>query len=108
MPLTLAPDDVVATHEQAAGNEREPLLVLEPLRAFLHDQGLEAPADLSAEPVGEGHSNVTFALSTGVVLRRPPRGTAAAQRARRAPGGAPAVGPGTHRRAHPPDPGGVR
>jgi aminoglycoside phosphotransferase (APT) family kinase protein len=74
MPLTLAPDDVVATHEQAAGNEREPLLVLEPLRAFLHDQGLEAPADLSADPVGEGHSNVTFALSTGVVLRRPPRG----------------------------------
>ena len=25
-------------------------------------------------PVGEGHSNVTFVLSTGVVLRRPPRG----------------------------------
>ena len=25
-------------------------------------------------PIGEGHSNVTFGLSTGVVLRRPPRG----------------------------------
>jgi aminoglycoside phosphotransferase (APT) family kinase protein len=29
---------------------------------------------LTAEPIGDGHSNVTFALSTGVVLRRPPRG----------------------------------
>jgi aminoglycoside phosphotransferase (APT) family kinase protein len=29
---------------------------------------------LSAVPVGDGHSNVTFALSTEVVLRRPPRG----------------------------------
>jgi aminoglycoside phosphotransferase (APT) family kinase protein len=74
MPLTLAPDDIVDTHEQAAGNERGPLLVLEPLQAFLADSGLEAPDDLSASPVGEGHSNVTFTLSTGVVLRRPPRG----------------------------------
>src|SRR5262249_58104287 len=38
------------------------------------ENGLEAPADLVADPVGEGHSNVTFTLSTGVVLRRPPRG----------------------------------
>jgi aminoglycoside phosphotransferase (APT) family kinase protein len=74
MPVTLAPDDVVQTHRQGADNEREPLLVLEPLREFLAAQGLEAPADLSAEPVGDGHSNVTFILSTGVVLRRPPRG----------------------------------
>jgi aminoglycoside phosphotransferase (APT) family kinase protein len=74
MPLTLAPDDVVETHQQGADNEREPLLVLEPLREFLADHGLEAPADLSAAPVGDGHSNVTFKLSTGVVLRRPPRG----------------------------------
>ncbi len=74
MPVSLAPDDVVATHVQAAGNEREPLLVLEPLREFLAGRGLEAPADLNATPVGEGHSNVTFSLSTGVVLRRPPRG----------------------------------
>jgi aminoglycoside phosphotransferase (APT) family kinase protein len=74
MPVTLAPDDVVSTHRQAAENEREPLLVLEPLREFLAAHGLEAPADLSASPVGEGHSNVTFTLSTGVVLRRPPRG----------------------------------
>jgi aminoglycoside phosphotransferase (APT) family kinase protein len=74
MPLTLAPDDVVATHKEAAGNEREPLLVLDSLRTFLHDNQLEAPDDLTAAPVGEGHSNVTFTLSTGVVLRRPPRG----------------------------------
>ena len=74
MPVTLAPDDVVETHQQGADNEREPLLVLEPLREFLADHGLDAPDDLSAAPVGDGHSNVTFILSTGVVLRRPPRG----------------------------------
>jgi aminoglycoside phosphotransferase (APT) family kinase protein len=74
MPVTLAPDDVVQTHQEGADNEREPLLVLEPLREFLSAHGLEAPADLSASPVGDGHSNVTFILSTGVVLRRPPRG----------------------------------
>ena len=74
MPVTLAPDDIVATHEEGGANEREPLLVIEPLRRFLLQHGLEAPADLGAEPIGEGHSNVTFALGTGVVLRRPPRG----------------------------------
>ncbi len=74
MPVTLAPDDIVETQQQGAENEREPLLVLEPLREFLAEHGLDAPADLSASPVGEGHSNVTFRLSTGVVLRRPPRG----------------------------------
>jgi aminoglycoside phosphotransferase (APT) family kinase protein len=71
---TTAPDDIVRTHEQAAANEREPLLVLDPLREFLAAAGLAAPGDLSADPIGDGHSNVTFALSTGVVLRRPPRG----------------------------------
>jgi aminoglycoside phosphotransferase (APT) family kinase protein len=74
MPIALAPDDVVRTPDEAAANAREPLLVLEPLRAFLRENGLEAPEDLDAAPVGEGHSNVTFTLSTGVVLRRPPRG----------------------------------
>jgi len=72
--ITLAPDDVVGTHDEAASNAREPLLVLEPLQGFLSDSGLEAPPDLEASPIGEGHSNVTFILSTGVVLRRPPRG----------------------------------
>jgi aminoglycoside phosphotransferase (APT) family kinase protein len=74
MPQTLAADDIVETHAQGAANEREPLLVLAPLREFLVRGGLEAPDDLRVEPIGEGHSNVTFALSTGVVLRRPPRG----------------------------------
>ena len=74
MPVTLAPDDIVRTHADAAANEREPLLVLEPLIELLADRGLDAPAELTATPIGDGHSNVTFALSTGVVLRRPPRG----------------------------------
>jgi aminoglycoside phosphotransferase (APT) family kinase protein len=74
MATSLAPDDVVPTHSDAAGNRREPLLVVEPLREFLGAHGLASPAELDAQPIGEGHSNVTFALSTGVVLRRPPRG----------------------------------
>jgi aminoglycoside phosphotransferase (APT) family kinase protein len=74
MSATLAPDDVVRTHAEGAANSREPLLVLDPLIEFLNDGGLDAPADLRAEPVGDGHSNVTFALSTNVILRRPPRG----------------------------------
>jgi aminoglycoside phosphotransferase (APT) family kinase protein len=74
MSVALAPDDVVRTHEQGRANEREPLLVIEPLLDFLRAHGLEAPDQLTAEPIGDGHSNVTFALSTGVVLRRPPRG----------------------------------
>ncbi len=74
MAATLAPDDVVRSPAEAAENQREPLLVLEPLAEFLQAHGLEAPADLDATPIGEGHSNVTFMLSTGVVLRRPPRG----------------------------------
>ena len=74
MSASLAPDDIVRTHADGERNEREPLLVIEPLLQFLADRGLEAPAHLSASPIGDGHSNVTFALSTGVVLRRPPRG----------------------------------
>jgi aminoglycoside phosphotransferase (APT) family kinase protein len=74
MPVALAPDDIVRTPAEAAENSREPLLVLEPLAEFLASNSLDAPPDLHAEPVGEGHSNVTFTLSTCVVLRRPPRG----------------------------------
>jgi aminoglycoside phosphotransferase (APT) family kinase protein len=74
MSVTLAPDDIVRTHAEGAANSREPLLVLEPLIEFLQAGGLEAPTDLTAQPVGDGHSNVTFTLSTDVVLRRPPRG----------------------------------
>ena len=74
MSATVAPDDIVTTHAEGAGNAREPLLVIDPLREFLAAAGLAAPAELSAVPIGDGHSNVTFALSTDVVLRRPPRG----------------------------------
>ncbi len=48
--------------------------MLDPLLGFLAAAGLEAPDDLQVMPIGDGHSNVTFSLSTGVVLRRPPRG----------------------------------
>jgi aminoglycoside phosphotransferase (APT) family kinase protein len=74
MSVSLAPDDVVRTHAEAAANAREPLLVLEPLAGFLNANGLETPPEVTATPIGEGHSNVTFRLSTGVVVRRPPRG----------------------------------
>ncbi len=74
MTVALAPDDIARTHAEGARNTREPLLVLEPLLEFLGDNGLASPAELDAAPIGEGHSNVTFSLSTGVVLRRPPRG----------------------------------
>ncbi len=74
MSATVAPDDIVRSHADGAANAREPLLVIEPLREFLTDHDLAAPADLSAGPIGDGHSNVTFVLSTDVVLRRPPRG----------------------------------
>ncbi|MGN6166687.1 MAG: phosphotransferase family protein [Solirubrobacteraceae bacterium] len=74
MAVALAPDDVVRTHEQGTRNPREPLLVIEPLLEFLKASGLQAPSALHAAPLGDGHSNVTFSLSTGVVLRRPPRG----------------------------------
>jgi aminoglycoside phosphotransferase (APT) family kinase protein len=74
MSVTLAPDDIVRTRAEGEANSREPLLVLDPLIEFLDADGLEAPVELNAQPVGDGHSNVTFLLSTGVVLRRPPRG----------------------------------
>jgi aminoglycoside phosphotransferase (APT) family kinase protein len=74
MALPLAPDDIVHTYEEGEQNDREPLLVLDPLIEFLTANGLGAPGDLSAEHVGDGHSNVTFRLSTGDILRRPPRG----------------------------------
>jgi aminoglycoside phosphotransferase (APT) family kinase protein len=70
-----APDDIVDSHAEAAANERPPLLVVGPLLSFLDEHGIGA-GDLHAEPVGEGHSNVTYLVRRGdreVVLRRPPR-----------------------------------
>ncbi|MDQ3677678.1 MAG: phosphotransferase family protein [Actinomycetota bacterium] len=69
-------DDIVATHAEGAANEREPLLVLEPLRRFLDEHGL-GTGGVEAQPLGEGHSNVTYLIRRGdteLVLRRPPRG----------------------------------
>ncbi len=76
MPFDIAPDDIVRTHAEAEGNERVPLVVTEPLMAFLDAAGL-GEGELSIQPVGDGHSNVTYVVrrqdGTEVVLRRPPR-----------------------------------
>jgi aminoglycoside phosphotransferase (APT) family kinase protein len=67
--------DVVDTAEDAAGLELPPLVVREPLEAFLDAHGI-GEGRLEAERIGEGHSNITFLVSRGdarVVLRRPPR-----------------------------------
>jgi aminoglycoside phosphotransferase (APT) family kinase protein len=75
MSAPIAPDDIVQTPADAEGNSRPPLLVLEPLRAFLDAHGL-GQGELRATPIGEGHSNVTYLIErddSEVVLRRPPR-----------------------------------
>lgn len=79
MSAALAPDDVVATHAAAASHEREPLVVVQPLLAFLAERGLlpGGSGELAVAPLGDGHSNVTLLLRRGdreLVLRRPPRG----------------------------------
>ena len=76
MSAPLAPDDVVATHAAASANARPPLVVMEPLLAFLAQHGL-AGGEVEVKPLGDGHSNVTLLLRSGgreLVLRRPPRG----------------------------------
>ena len=66
---------IVDTPEQAAALELPPLLIRRPLEAFLDGRGLgSGPVD--AEPIGEGHSNVTYLIRREGgewVLRRPPR-----------------------------------
>jgi aminoglycoside phosphotransferase (APT) family kinase protein len=72
----IASDDVVRSHAEGALNERPPLVVIEPLLAFLDGLGL-GDGEPAIEPVGDGHSNVTYLVSRGdaeFVLRRPPRG----------------------------------
>jgi aminoglycoside phosphotransferase (APT) family kinase protein len=72
---TIAPDDIVHTAADAERNGRPPLLVLEPLAAFLDAHGL-GEGEIEATPIGEGHSNVTYLIARGdteIVLRRPPR-----------------------------------
>ena len=67
--------DVVETTADAEAQERPPLIVREPLQEFLDHQQL-GEGDIEVEPIGEGHSNVTYLIARGekrFVLRRPPR-----------------------------------
>jgi len=63
---------IVDTPEEAAALELAPLLVRRPLEAFLDRCGLGS-GPLEEEPIGEGHSNVTYLVRGSYVLRRPPR-----------------------------------
>jgi aminoglycoside phosphotransferase (APT) family kinase protein len=66
---------IVNTPEEAAALELPPLLIRRPLEAFLDAHGLGS-GEVGAEPVGEGHSNVTYVIARDGgewVLRRPPR-----------------------------------
>jgi aminoglycoside phosphotransferase (APT) family kinase protein len=77
MSASVAPDDIVYTRADVAQGAREPLLVLGALERFLDEHGLGEGA-IEARPIGEGHSNVTYAIERKqgppLVLRRPPRG----------------------------------
>ena len=55
----MASAEIVDTTAEAAVLERPPLLVREPLAAYLDGQGLGA-GEIVAERIGEGHSNVTY------------------------------------------------
>jgi aminoglycoside phosphotransferase (APT) family kinase protein len=72
----IAADDIVRSFDEVEEGAREPLLVLDPLLEFLDAHGLGS-GDAEVEPIGEGHSNVSFGVTRGdlrLVLRRPPRG----------------------------------
>jgi aminoglycoside phosphotransferase (APT) family kinase protein len=75
MSTAVAPDDIVARHSDVKQGGRPPLIVIEPLRSFLDQHSLgEGP--IEAQPIGDGHSNVTYLVKRGeldLVLRRPPR-----------------------------------
>jgi aminoglycoside phosphotransferase (APT) family kinase protein len=67
--------EIVETADQAAQQERPPLIVREPLAAFMDQHGLGS-GPIEADRIGEGHSNVTYLVRRGderFVLRRPPR-----------------------------------
>ena len=79
MTQALAPDDIIRRHADLAEGAREPLLVIEPLAELLaaNRLGDGEPSELEVTPIGDGHSNVTLAISSAgreVILRRPPRG----------------------------------
>src|SRR5688572_11873169 len=67
--------NVVDTREEAEALERPPLIVKRSLEDFLDGAGLGS-GEVSAEEIGDGHSNVTYLIQRGgekFVLRRPPR-----------------------------------
>ena len=67
--------EVVTTTTEAEALDSPPLLVLEPLEAYLDSHGIGS-GPLAWHPVGEGHSNWTFRIQregADVVLRRGPR-----------------------------------
>jgi aminoglycoside phosphotransferase (APT) family kinase protein len=79
MSAAVAPDDIVESYADVTPDARPPLLVLEPLRAFLDEHDLGA-GEIKAQPIGDGHSNVTYLIERDsnpthpqLVLRRPPR-----------------------------------
>jgi aminoglycoside phosphotransferase (APT) family kinase protein len=79
MSAAVAPDDIVHSHTEVAPDARPPLLVLEPLERFLDEHDLGA-GEIRAQPIGDGHSNVTYLIERDsnpthpeLVLRRPPR-----------------------------------
>ena len=68
--------EIVDTPAEAAELELAPLIVREPLEAYLDGCGLGAGERLAVERIGEGHSNITYLVTRGdarFVLRRPPR-----------------------------------
>jgi aminoglycoside phosphotransferase (APT) family kinase protein len=87
---TIAPDDIVRTHEEGAQNERDPLLVTEPLEAFLDANGIGSGTDRGAArrrgPL-ERHVRRHARRRRGRAAPAAAR-AAAAQRARRAARGA--------------------
>ena len=67
--------EVVASWEEAERLDRAPLLVVETVQAFLESAGF-GRGELAWERIGEGHSNVTYAIAYAghdLVLRRGPR-----------------------------------
>jgi aminoglycoside phosphotransferase (APT) family kinase protein len=76
IPGAMAPPrDVVDTAAEAAEQELPPLIVREPLAAYLDARGLGS-GPVEASRIGEGHSNITYLIERGgerFVLRRPPR-----------------------------------
>lgn len=71
----MADRSIVDTPEEAAAQERPPLLVRRPLEAVLDAAGIGS-GPLTADPIGDGHSNITYLVrreGAQVVLRRPPR-----------------------------------